>query len=48
MAGEPFGYLIWGVHDRTYESTNTKYNYKKDNKNEPVEHYAALTVSKKK
>lgn len=43
MAGEPFGYLIWVVHDRTYESTNTKSNYKKDNKNEPV---GTVTISR--
>ena len=45
MAGEPFGYLIWGVHDKTHELTNTKFNYKKDVKNEPVEHYWARNVS---
>lgn len=42
MAGEPFGYLIWGVHDKTHEFTNTKFNYKKDIKNEPV---GTVTIS---
>lgn len=45
MTGEPFGYLIWGVHDKTHELTNSKFNYKKDIKNEPMEHYWARNVS---
>ncbi|MBR1703636.1 MAG: putative DNA binding domain-containing protein [Lachnospiraceae bacterium] len=45
MAGEPFGYLIWGIHNDTHEYTNTKLRYKRDVKNEPIEHYLARNVS---
>ncbi len=33
MAGEPFGYLIWGIHNKTHQLTGTKLNYQKDVKN---------------
>ena len=45
MIGEPFGYLIWGIQDETHEFTNTKFKYKKDIKNEPIEHYLARNIS---
>lgn len=45
MAGELFGYLIWGVHDKTHELTDTTVNYQRDVKNEPIEHYLARNVS---
>ena len=45
MAGKSFGYLIWGVHDKTRELTNTTINYQRDVKNEPIEHYLARNVS---
>ena len=45
MTGEPFGYLIWGIDNNTHEFTNTKFKYKKDIKNEPIEHYLARNVS---
>ena len=45
MVGEPYGYLIWGIHNDTHEFTNTKINYQKDIKNEPAEHYLTRNVS---
>ena len=45
MSGEPFGYLIWGINNETHEFTNTKIKYKKDIKNEPIEHYLARNIS---
>lgn len=45
MAGEPFGYLIWGIHNETHGYTNTSFKYKRDIKNEPIEHYLARNIS---
>lgn len=45
MAGESFGYLIWGINDKTHELTDTKFRYQRDIKNEPIEHYLARNVS---
>ena len=45
MAGEPFGYMIWGVHDKTHEITGTTVRYQQDIKNEPVEHYLSRNVT---
>lgn len=45
MAGEPFGYLIWGIRDDTHEFTNTKFRYKRDIKHEPIEHYLSRNIS---
>ena len=30
MAGESFGYLIWGINDKTHELTDTKFRYQRD------------------
>ncbi len=45
MAREPFGYLIWGVHNKTHEFTDTKFNYNKDINNEPFQHYLSRNLS---
>lgn len=45
IAGEPFGFLIWGVHNSTHALTNTKVNYNRDIKNEPIQHYLARKIS---
>ncbi len=45
MAGEENGYLIWGVNDKTHEITGTSFDYIKDVKNEPLEHYLARSVT---
>ena len=43
-AGEPYGYLIWGIDNKTHELTNTKFNYQKDYKQEPFQHYLSRNV----
>lgn len=45
MAGEPFGYLIWGVNDKNHEFTDTKFNYQKDHNGEPFQHYLSRNIS---
>ena len=45
MAGEPFGFLIWGVNNDTHALTGTTYNYNRDYKHEPVQHYIARKLS---
>ena len=37
MCGEPFGYLVWGIHDVTHEVIGTDFNYTKDVDNKPFE-----------
>ncbi|MCR5740379.1 MAG: ATP-binding protein [Lachnospiraceae bacterium] len=44
MAGEPFGYLIWGVENKTHKLTNTTFNYTRDVDNEPMEHFFTRNV----
>ena len=36
-----FAYLIWGVNDETHEIVGTKFDFRKDVKKEPLEHYLA-------
>lgn len=38
MNGEPYGYLIWGVHNETHQMTGTDFKYTKDVDHEPFEH----------
>ena len=45
LEGEPFGYLIWGIDDKTHEYTNTKVRYQKDVNNEPFQHYLARNIN---
>lgn len=45
MLGKDEGYLIWGVHDKTHELTNTQFNFHKDVKNEPLEHFLARNIT---
>lgn len=45
LAGEPYGYLIWGIHNKTHELTGTAFNYQKDIHNEPFQHYLSRYVS---
>ena len=45
IAGEPEGYMIWGVHNKTHELTGTKFNYQKDVNNEPFQHYLSRYVT---
>lgn len=36
-----FAYLIWGINDKTHEITGTTFNFRRDIKNEPLEHFLA-------
>ena len=45
---EPNGYLIWGVHNKTHELTNTDFVYQRDvskDSSEPFQHYLSRYVS---
>lgn len=41
MAGEDEGYMIWGVNDKTHDVVGTTFNYHRDVKGEPLEHFLA-------
>lgn len=45
MAGEPFGYLIWGIDNKSHELTNTKFNFQKDHDGEPFQHNLSRNIS---
>ncbi len=45
MEGEPFGYMIWGIENKSHEFTNTKFNYQKDHNGEPLQHYLSRNIS---
>ena len=45
VAGEPFGYLIWGIHDKTHEIIGTAFNYQRDENNEPIQHYLSRQIT---
>ncbi len=45
MRGEDYGYFIWGVNDKTHEIVGTDFNYDKDIKNEPLQHYLARLLT---
>lgn len=40
-----FGYLIWGIDDISHKEVGTKFNFQKDVKNEPLEHFFARQIS---
>ena len=42
--GEEFGYLIWGVRNSDHALINTSFNFNRDVKNEPLQHYLARKV----
>ena len=47
MRGEPFGYLIWGIHNKTHEFVGTSFVYDRDvedGNSEPFKHYLARNV----
>ena len=44
MEGQEFGYLVWGVNNDTHDITGTKFDYRVDVKNEPLEHFLARQV----
>lgn len=44
MEGQEFGYLVWGVNNDPHEITGTKFDYRVDVKNEPLEHFLARQI----
>ena len=44
LEGQAFGYLVWGVNNETHEITGTKFDYRVDVKNEPLEHFLARQI----
>lgn len=45
LEGEEYAYFIWGVNDKTHEITGTQFDFYRDVKNEPLEHYLARQVT---
>lgn len=45
ILGRKTAYLIWGVNNETHTLTNTSFNYLRDVKNEPLEHFLARQIS---
>ena len=41
MVGQDRAYFIWGVHDKTHEVVGTVFDYHRNVKEEPLEHYLA-------
>lgn len=44
MCNKEFAYLIWGVNNETHEIVGTMFDFRKDIKNEPLEHYLARQI----
>ena len=44
LSGREFGYIVWGVDDKTHKITGTKVNFDKDIDNEPYKHYLARNL----
>ena len=42
--GKERAYLIWGVNNETHELTNTTFDYHRDIKGEPLEHFLARQI----
>lgn len=40
-----FAYLIWGINDKTHDVVGTKFDFRKNVKNEPLEHYLARQLN---
>jgi len=45
LEGQEFGYLVWGVNNDTHEIIGTKFDYRVDVKNEPLEHFLARQIT---
>ena len=45
MLGRKYGYLIWGVNDKTHEVIGTNIDYNKSINNEPIKHYLARKLN---
>ena len=44
LLGKENAYLIWGVNNDTHKLTNTTFNFHKNVKNEPLEHFLARLI----
>jgi Predicted transcriptional regulator containing an HTH domain and an uncharacterized domain shared with the mammalian protein Schlafen len=45
MKGQPFGYFVWGVQDKSRELVGTEFDWKVDYKKEPLENYLARNLN---
>ena len=45
LKGQPYGYFIWGVQDKTRTIVGTSFNYQIDYKKEPLENYLARNLN---
>ena len=41
LIGQDAGYLVWGIENNTHRIIGTTFDYHKDVKNEPIQHYLA-------
>ncbi len=45
MKQKEFAYFVWGINDKTHEVVGTTFDYQKDIKGEPLQHYLARQLS---
>lgn len=45
MLGKDNAYFVWGIHDMTHELMGTDFDYHRDVKKEPLEHYLARQIT---
>lgn len=45
LCGKEFGYVVWGINDKTKEITGTTINFDKDIDGEPYKHYLARKLT---
>ena len=45
ILNKPYGFLIWGINDKTHEIVGTKFDFYKEINNEPLEHYLARNLT---
>ena len=41
LVGQDAGYLVWGIENNTHRVIGTTFDYHRDVKNEPLQHYLA-------
>ncbi len=44
LSGREYGYMVWGVNDKTHEITGTTVNFDQDIEHEPCKHYLARNL----
>lgn len=45
MRGLDYGYLIWGVNNKSHKLVGTDFDFHRDVNNEPLEHYLARMLN---